>query len=224
MARNTVNAVMAVAAAIMLTLIPGCGHSSSKTPSGPAIGGTADDTGAVAWPAPAADQVAQLTTAAGLQLEPEEHLAYHVHAHVDVFIDGQHRTVPGGLGIVLSDPAVHSGTIDGAPAYGGISPPCGQPCISPLHTHDVTGIIHTEAANNRDNTVGQLFTEWNVRFDDNCVDDQCGPATPIAVYVNGVATPLKGAAALSLRNHQEIAIVIGRPPTRIPKTADFSKG
>ena len=40
--------------------------------------------------------------------------------------------------------------------------PCDKPCISPLHTHDVTGIIHTESSTHKDNTLGQLFVEWNV--------------------------------------------------------------
>ena len=37
-------------------------------------------------------------------------------------------------------PRVHEfPDIGGATGYGGIDPPCSSPCISPLHTHDVTG-------------------------------------------------------------------------------------
>jgi hypothetical protein len=138
-----------------------------------------------------------------------------------MFIDGQHRSVPGGIGIVITDPAVHSGTVAGAPAYGGIQN-CDQPCISPLHTHDITGILHTESATTTDNTLGQFFQEWDVRLDGSCVGTFCAPTTPIAVYVNGKSTPLADAAGVALSNHKEIAIVIGPPPSRIPAAGDFS--
>jgi hypothetical protein len=114
------------------------------------------------WPAPPPDRVVELATAAGLVPETAERLAYHVHAHLDVFINGRHQTVPAGIGIVTTDPAVHKGTINGQPAYGGITVPCAQPCISPLHTHTARGILHTESATRVDNTLGQFFTEWDV--------------------------------------------------------------
>jgi hypothetical protein len=174
------------------------------------------------WPAPPADRVIELATAAGLVPETAESLQYHVHAHLDVFINGRHQTVPAGIGIVTTDPAVHSGTIAGQPAYGGITVPCAQPCISPLHTHAVTGILHTESPSRVDNTLGQFFTEWNVPLTPQCVDTYCTPDTRLAVYVNGKRQPFAGAAQIPLSNHKEIALVIGRRPPRIPRTADFS--
>jgi hypothetical protein len=215
---------LGMALLMLLAVTTACGGSSShpSVTTADNIGGTAPDTGPLAWPAPPADQVAQLTTAAGLQLEHHETLVHHVHAHLDVFIDGVHRNVPAGLGIVITDPAVHHGTVDGEPAYGGISN-CDQPCISPLHTHDITGILHTESASKVDNTLGQFFKEWNVRLDDKCVADSCTPATKIAVYVNGRAHSLQGAATLALTDLTEFAIVIGQPPAKIPNTAVFSK-
>src|SRR5581483_12176207 len=97
--------------------------------------------------------------------ETAERLAHHVHSHLDIFVDGQPKLVPAGLGIVISDPAVHHDVVDGFDEYGGISVPCDHACISPLHTHDVSGVLHTESASDVDNTLGQLFTEWNVRLD-----------------------------------------------------------
>jgi hypothetical protein len=47
---------------------------------------------------------------------------------------------------------------DGSLAYGGMKK-CRTPCISPPHTHDTTGILHTESANPKPNTLGQFFTE-----------------------------------------------------------------
>jgi hypothetical protein len=175
------------------------------------------------WPAPAPDRVLELAAAAGLVPETAERLAYHVHAHLDVYINGRHQTVPAGIGIVTSDPAVHTGTIAGQTAYGGITVPCAQPCISPLHTHAVTGIIHTESASRVDNTLGQFFTEWGVPLTAQCVDTYCTPDTRIAIYVNGRRQRFADAAGIALSNHKEIALVIGRRPSRIPRTADFSR-
>ncbi len=197
--------------------------TTSSSRSSVSVGGVAPSGGAEAWPAPPADQVAELTAAAGLTLQTHETLDYHVHAHLDVFIDGQHRSVAAGIGIVITDPAVHTFDIGGQPAYGGITVPCNQPCISPLHTHDRTGILHTESSATTDNTLGQFFVEWNVRLDGNCVGDYCTPTKPIAVYVDGNTTPLAQAAQIPLTNFKEIAIVIGTPPSSIPKSADFSQ-
>jgi hypothetical protein len=175
------------------------------------------------WPAPPPDRVVELATAAGLVPEIAERLAYHVHAHLDVYINGRHQTVSAGIGIVTTDPAVHKGTIDGQPAYGGIRVPCAQPCISPLHTHAVTGIIHTESATRVDNTLGQFFTEWGVPLTAQCVDTYCTPQTRIAIYVNGRRQRFADAAGIPLSNHKEIALVIGRRPSHIPRTANFSQ-
>jgi hypothetical protein len=175
------------------------------------------------WPAPAPDRVVELVRAAGLVPETAESLQYHVHAHLDIFVNGRHQTVPAGIGIVTTDPAVHTGTIDGQRAYGGISVPCAEPCISPLHTHAVTGILHTESATRVDNTLGQFFTEWDVPLTAQCVGTYCISQTRMAVYVNGRRQRFADAAQIPLSDHKEIALVIGRRPSRIPRTADFSQ-
>jgi len=163
-----------------------------------------------------------LTVKAGLKPQPREFLAVHVHAHLDVFIDGKPVIVPSGIGIKIDDPAVQVDTLaDGSMQYGGIQL-CNQPCISPLHTHDITGILHTETADAKPNTLGEFFTEWGVALDASCVATYCRPATTIAIYVDG--SPVTGdPRAIELTNQREIAIVIGAPPAQIPKTADFSR-
>jgi hypothetical protein len=175
------------------------------------------------WPAPPPDRVVELATAAGLVAETAETLQYHVHAHLDVFINGRRQAVPAGIGIVTTDPAVRTGTIKGQPAYGGIRVPCAQPCISPLHTHDATGIIHTESATRANNTLGQFFTEWDVPLTAQCVGTYCAPDTRIAIYVNGRRQRFADAAQIPLSDRKEIALVIGRRPSRIPRSFDFSQ-
>jgi hypothetical protein len=107
------------------------------------------------------------------------------------------------------------------PAYGGIDE-CADPCISPLHTHAETGIIHTEAAADTLLTLGQLFTEWGVKLDDECVGEFCEPETDIAVYIGG--DEYKGNPAdIELDDQSVIVIAIGTPPDPIPVRADFSQ-
>jgi len=170
--------------------------------------------GAAPWPAP--PNPLALALKAGLVPKTHELFAYHVHAHLDVFVNGRPEAVPAGIGINIHDPAVHHATLeDGTQAYGGIAVPCEQPCISPLHTHDDSGILHTESARTRPNTLGELFTEWDVRLDRSCVGGYCRPGTSVLLFVDGdgfTGDP----RAIQLTDHKEIAIVIGTPPTSIP--------
>ena len=158
---------------------------------------------------------------AGVRFEVIEHLKYHVHAHLDVFVDGQPIQVPPGIGINVDDPAVHEFSGPLGPGYGGIQPPgCEQPCISALHTHDPDGVLHTESATTEGNTLGQFFIEWDVALTEECVADYCAPDTDIVFYVDG--EPFDGdPATIELADHREIAIVIGAPPDTIPDSFAF---
>jgi hypothetical protein len=166
---------------------------------------------APSWPAPK-DPMA-LARKAGLVPERFEHLTYHLHSHLDVFVGGKHVKVPAGIGIDTHNPGVHSGPLpDGSIAYGGIDPPCKTACISPLHTHADLGLIHTESATPRPNTLGQFFVEWNVRLNRTCVGAYC---KGVRVYVNGTRFR-RDPRTIRLANHTEIAIVVGTPPKAIP--------
>lgn len=172
------------------------------------------------WPRPA-DTLAK-TVATGLEPETVEHLQNHVHAHLDVFIDGARVIIPGGIGINIDDPNVQSGPDGlGGMSYGGITG-CAQPCISPLHTHDTSGVLHTESASSDLNSLGEFFDEWGVALSTTCVGEYCTPTKPIAIYIDG--TQFNGdPREIQLSDHREIAIVIGTPPPVIPKTGDFSQ-
>ena len=173
------------------------------------------------WPAPAKPM--QLAAQAGLEPAATEHLNFHAHAHLDVFLDGQAVLIPGGIGIAIDDPAVREFPGPLGTGYGGIEPPgCVRVCISPLHTHDPDGILHTEAPTQQSNKLGQFFTQWGVTFADGCVGEYCEPDTTIEVYVDG--EPYEGdPAGIELVDQREIAVVIGTPPEEIPATADFSR-
>jgi len=152
------------------------------------------------------------TAAAGLPIYKRESLFYHVHAHLDVLVDGRSVPVPAGIG--MSPKLLHR-TVNGHVLVYSPSEPCSTPCISPLHTHDDTGVIHTESDRKRTNTPGALFTEWSVRLDTSCIGGYCRPATPWTIYLNGSAAP-GDPSAVELDDHEEIAVVIGTPPAVIP--------
>jgi hypothetical protein len=146
--------------------------------------------------------------------EVNEHLAYHVHSHLDIFVNGKSVKVPAGIGIDIDDPAVHSGPApDGSTAYGGIVK-CPRVCISPLHTHADSGVLHTETSKPQPNRLGEFFVEWNVRLTPNCIGGYCKPDS-IRFYVNGKRYH-DDPRRILLANMTEIAIVIGSLPKKIP--------
>jgi hypothetical protein len=172
----------------------------------------------VLWLAP--QDAMGLAVKAGLEPAPQEYTDHHAHAHLDVFLDGKPVLIPAGIGIDIDSPDVtRFDEPDGSITYGGIEV-CGAPCISPLHTHAESGILHTESQATESHTLGEFFIEWDVTLSESCVGEHCDE--PIAVYVNGERYTGE-AAAIELTDLKQIAIVIGTPPAVIPATADFSR-
>jgi hypothetical protein len=145
--------------------------------------------------------------AAGLPGFTSEQLFFHVHAHLDVFVDGE--AVPVAAGIGISD--------DLARALQAGKPKCDRPCISPLHTHAEDGVLHVENDKERQITLGQLFTEWGVRFTNDCVGGYCAPDKAHKVFVGGQEYS-GDTSGIVLKNLTEIAVVIGTPPPTIPSS------
>ncbi len=133
-----------------------------------------------------------LTTLAGHQ-----GLVEHYHAHLDIFVNGKKVAVP---------------------ALVGINPGAGY--LTELHTHDARGVIHIEAQNTRDFTLGQFFAEWGVYLDSHCIGAYCNG---LKWYVDG-KQQTGNPAGLVFRPHQEIAIVVGKPPAKIPSSYAFLQG
>ena len=155
------------------------------------------------WPRP--DNPMAWVAAAGLPGFTSEKLFFHVHAHLDVFVDGKPQPVSAGIGI--------SEELGMAQSAG--KSKCDHPCISPLDTHDDTGVLHVENDSDRQINLGQLFTEWGVRFNPECVGSYSAPDKAHKVYVGG--QEFSGdASTIVLKNFEEIALVIGTPPSTIP--------
>ncbi|GAC1477392.1 MAG: hypothetical protein NVS1B12_12510 [Acidimicrobiales bacterium] len=195
--------------AVGLLAAAGCGQKAASAPppttaatpaaAPPAASAPALLTTPPPWPAPTSGEGA-LVAQAQLPLLPKEALDEHIHAHLDVFYDGQPVTVPAYIGIVLQ--------------------PVG---ISPLHTHDTTGVVHVESATPRPFSLGQFFTEWGVQMGGGCVAGQCPPGRPVAVFVNGA--PVQGPAeGVEITAHAEIVVTVGTPPASIPSSYRFPSG
>lgn len=127
----------------------------------------------------------------GIQCNPNESITFHIHAHLDVFQNGQSVTVPALIGI-----------------------PQGK-CYYWLHTHTTDGIIHMEAPAPRNFTLGNFVDIWdNTRQDSLSTTLQNNPSQ-VTAYVDGNKF-LGSYRDIQLHSKQEIALVIGQPPAQIP--------
>ena len=169
----------------------------TNPPATVAVGGDA----APPWPAP--KDAAAAVRAAGLPMLGSEGAVEHIHAHLDVQVDGQAVAVPADIGIDRA-----SGT------------------ISPLHTHDATGVIHIESPVKRQFSLGELFSEWEVSLStDNIGALRATDGKNLRVFVNGTEKT-GNPAAITFGPHDEIAVVYGtpRPGETIPSKYDFPSG
>jgi hypothetical protein len=137
-------------------------------------------------------------TVDGIACGPTEQLAYHIHAHLTVYVRGTLRPVPGGIGIpgsqVVNDPQV------GPVAQGG-------QCIYWLHTHAPDGVIHIESPTRRIYTLGTFFDEWHQPLDAARVGTARGPVVAI---VDGHRWR-RNVRAIPLTPHAVIELSVGTP-------------
>ncbi|HTN71626.1 MAG TPA: hypothetical protein VMO00_11105 [Methylomirabilota bacterium] len=159
-------------------------------------------TGEAPWAAEIPNLLARLK-AINLPALHEEGNALHIHQHLDLFVNGKPVTVPKDIGINFD-----------------------ARFISPLHTHDRTGIIHVESDKVRDFTLGQFFDVWGVRFTKDCVGGYCAKGSDkLRVFSNGKAVT-GDPRRLVLTSHQEIAVVYGPEESSIaiPSSYNFDEG
>jgi hypothetical protein len=110
----------------------------------------------------------------GLGSDDTEQLAFHVHAHLQVYVDGQPRAVPAGIGVV--PPLRVQQTAAGPFVVGGAG-------IYWVHTHDASGVVHIESPVQRRFTLGELFDLWGQPLGPQRVGPARGPVTAL---VNGL--------------------------------------
>jgi len=98
----------------------------------------------------------------GIYCDTLEQTAYHVHAHVSIYINGKQSLIPQYVGIAS----------DGS-------------CYYWLHTHDTTGVIHMEAPASRSFIFGNFLDEWSAHFSSLGYPPELDFTTGWKVWVDG---------------------------------------
>lgn len=133
----------------------------------------------------------------GVSCEPSEGTVFHIHAHLDVFVNDKPITVPAGIGIKPNE------------------------CLYWLHTHDASGVIHIESPQQMTFTLGQFIQVWDntsgisPKFEELTSGDK-----NLQIFVNG--NKVKDTYdKIMLSAHDEIVIVSGSMPQTIPSSYTF---
>jgi hypothetical protein len=193
--------------------IAGCGSSSSSSSSKSTAASTPATTSTqasnAAQPGPEAiplepgatlapaSSTLQGTSVDGIKCAPIEQLAYHIHAHLQVYVDGSPRALPGAIGMV--GPVAQQ--TPAGPFYGA------QGCYYWLHTHASDGVIHIESPTARIYTLGDFFNEWHEPLGATQVASASGP---VVAYLNGKKWP-GSPTQIPLRPHAVVQLDVGSP-------------
>lgn len=209
-AQSLVIGLMAAIAASCSSGGGGSSGSSTPTPSSASSGGTTsklpplaapvslDDNhqvGTVHWSNGDTSDGAQGQTVAGLSCgDPPQ--TFHIHTHLSIFLNGEALAIPANIGFANPSPTTT--------------------CHYTLHTHDLSGKIHVEAAAQGTYTLGQFFQIWGQPLTTTNV---AGLTDNIVFYVtdNGVVALYSGdPSKITLVSHREITIQVGTPISEIP--------
>jgi hypothetical protein len=208
--------VVAAAAAVGITAAvhTGSAHASATAPTDAATAVLTGPAGPEGIVLEQGQQLATASTAAtgqtvdGIQCNANEQVAYHIHTHLSVYVNGALRPIPAGIGIVT--PVVQqtaNGAFDSA-----------SQCYYWLHVHAQDGVIHVESPTTATYTLGQFFAIWKQPL----TADQVGPNTGnLTVFVNGVRYT-GNPAGIPLRSHEDIQIDVGTPAVAAHRV-DWSK-
>jgi hypothetical protein len=143
----------------------------------------------------------------GIQCNTAEQVAFHVHTHLAVYVNGRLRPIPAGIGIVM--PAAQA-TPEG-PFYQATQ------CYYWLHVHAQDGVIHIESPAGHTYTLGQFFDLWGQPLSAN----QVGPAKgKLTTYVGG-RVYRGNPRNIRLGSHVDIQIDVGRPAVS-PRTVNWA--
>src|SRR5207237_6522030 len=102
----------------------------------------------------------------GIPCDRGERLAFHIHAHVAIYANGQPLTVPYGIGI--GKPWQVQQSTEGPFVVAGS-------CFYWLHAHTDDGIIHIESPVRRTFTLGHFFAIWGQPLSSSQAASATGP-------------------------------------------------
>lgn len=126
-----------------------------------------------------------------------EQTAIHYHAHVTIYINGSLVQIPQQIGIAP----------DGS-------------CFYWMHTHDTTGVLHIEAPQGRDFTLGNFFHIWGEQFPQLKYPLQLEQSGGWQIYVDG--KPYTGDFhKMVLKSHMVITLAYQSPNIQPDTTYDW---
>ncbi|HEY3922383.1 MAG TPA: hypothetical protein VGL76_09745, partial [Gaiellaceae bacterium] len=138
-------------------------------------------------------------TVDGIKCQRDEKLAFHIHAHLTLFVDGKARSLPGGIGVW---PKLEKQS--GLPGQFVLTQ--GE-CLSWLITRFSDGLVHIEAPVKRSFVLGELFDVWGQPLGPNVLGPAKGKVTAIVDGQVWDGDPRR----IPLSSHAQIQLEVGRP-------------
>ena len=221
-----------LAAAVLVALaLAACGGASSSSSSSPSTSSSSSASGSASasqsassttststlsyegvpiesGPALGPSATTSTNTVDGIRCGATEQLAYHIHAHLAVYVSGVQQSLPAGIGIPGSQAQE---TSQGPIAAGG-------QCIYWLHTHTADGVIHVESPTQRVYTLGNFFDEWGQPL---TAAQAAAAKGKITAYLNGRPWT-KSVRTIPLLPHAVIQLQIGQPSPAL-QTINWAK-
>jgi hypothetical protein len=192
--------LLAVIVAVVVVLIVSSGGGGGTSSTASSGDSSASDIGLSIGPAPWKPEYSFLAQRLSAYNFPQQtDVGYHVHAELKVYINGKQTTVPANLGI---DPQGRF--------------------ISPIHTHDTSGVVHMESTKYYPFTLGEFINIWGVKFtNDQLGQYKTGDGNVLQLWVNGkqVSDPVN----YQMKAHDIMILGYGKPDS-FPKKATFNFG
>ena len=200
-------ALLAIIVAVVIVLVASSGGGGSSTASTTASKSGGDtgtppgtQVGLQVTPAPWKPEYNDLAQRLQAFNFPQQtDVGYHVHAQLNVYVNGKQTPVPANTGI---DPQGRF--------------------ISPIHTHDTTGVVHMESAKFYPFTLGEFVNVWGVYFTDNQLGAyKAGNGNVLQLWVDGkqIADPVR----YKMKPHDVMILGYGKPGS-FPHKKSFNFG
>jgi hypothetical protein len=155
-----------------------------------------------------ADTTVKGTPVDGITCTPTMSIRFHIHVHLDIFVNGKQYRIPPAAGM---KPPLIAKAVPGGIFYD--NAPTG--CVYWLHVHTDDGIIHVEAPQPMSFVLGEFFDIWNQPLSSTQVGPDKGP---VVAFVNGKVFP-GDPRNIPLLNHEVVQLDVGTPVVKfIPMT------
>jgi hypothetical protein len=149
--------------------------------------------------APAASKATPDEDVDGIRCERNAELVFHVHSHLTLFVNGEARRVPAGVGIW---PPI--GPHNYRRGQFGVT---GENCITWLSTRYADGLIHVESSEQRTFDLGDFFDVWGQPLGPNELGPEKGDVTAIVDGRVWTDDPRR----IPLTSHAQIQLQVGTP-------------